>query len=112
MPVGGSTAIALDKSGKPHISYYNWSAHALMYAFKDAEAWQKRLINGNEYIDGSISLVLDFSDKVHITYFSWNTNSLKYVVSQQPECSSAEILKNPSPHKQYGCFVSMCTFCL
>lgn len=111
--VGGFTSIALDNEGRAHICYFNWSAHALMYAFQDGETWRTEMVNRDEDIDGSISLALDSAGQKHIVYYNFTTNSLKYVRSQQDPAETEKGGETRSSggsgnffNGKFGCFLS------
>ena len=50
--------MALDGSGWPHISYYNWTDGMLEYAYLDAEGWHFESVDAS-YYGASSSLALD-----------------------------------------------------
>lgn len=81
--VGELNSIAVDKSGKIHISYRNcWGSHSgsLVYATNSSGAWVKTTVDGVNCLDTSIAL--DTSGKVHIGYigndYDGNNGRLKY----------------------------------
>jgi hypothetical protein len=66
--VGAWSSIKADKSGRPHIAYYDGTHGRVKYATKSYNSWNKTSI---DYSKGmSISLDLDSQDRPHISYHS------------------------------------------
>lgn len=69
---GKYTSIALDSSGRPHISYNDTDGvnyAYLMYAYKDAAGWHSLNVDsGGSSIGAYASIVLDGDDYPHICY--------------------------------------------
>jgi hypothetical protein len=77
--VGGSAALALDQSGKPHISYHDRLNQALKYAYRDADGWHSMIIDNNRGDTGIFtSITLDENDQPHITYYDVYHRMLRY----------------------------------
>ncbi len=71
------TSLALDSSGNPHISYYDWGNEDLKYALYDG-TWHTETVDSAGSVGWGTSLALDNSGKPHISYY---TNSdLKYAL--------------------------------
>ncbi len=78
---GEFSSLALDSSGKPHISYYDWRNGNLRYASWTGSTWNIQTIDAVGDVGYSTSLKLDANDKAHISYLD-NTNlNLKYAHS-------------------------------
>ncbi|MEW5803512.1 MAG: hypothetical protein AB1847_15575 [bacterium] len=107
---GDFTALALDHKGRPHISYFSQTAHALMYAAHDGKTWQIQVVNRDEDIEGPTSLALDSSGQAHIIYYNYTTNSLKYAISkestQPAERKSIQPAQGDARTLSIGCFLS------
>jgi hypothetical protein len=80
----GSPALALDRKGYPHFSYYEVSAEGtyynLVYTYKDAAGWHSQPLpsghKGGSY--GMSSLALDRRGHLHIGYYDAATGDVMY----------------------------------
>lgn len=83
--VGKSDSIAVDKSGKVHISYCDIDNNTNKYATNASGSWVTTTIDSNDNVDNVdffTSIALDSSDKVHISYRSYRSSrSLKYATN-------------------------------
>jgi hypothetical protein len=70
---GGHASLALTPTGAPRVSYYK-TGFGLRFAFKDANAWSLKTVDGEG--SGYTSLKIDPAGNAHISYFAGN--SLKY----------------------------------
>lgn len=73
---GTYPSLALDKSGRPHISYC--SNENLKYAWHDGAAWHIETVDSEGYIRANTSLALDSSGHPHISYYNATGENLKY----------------------------------
>jgi hypothetical protein len=71
---GLSTALVLDGSDRPHISYYG---DGLRYGWYDGATWQVEIVDGGNK-GGSTSVALDSLERAHISYQDWSTGDLMY----------------------------------
>ena len=86
--VGEYASIALDTSGKVHISYLdktNYSLYALKYATNASGSWVTTTVDSSGYNVGEFaSIAVDTSGKVHISYYSYYDDyngALKYATN-------------------------------
>jgi hypothetical protein len=76
--VGGYTSIALDSSGKVHISYYDFTNDDLKNATNATGSWVKQTVDNNGDVGRYTSIALDTSDNAHISYRDTTNEDLKY----------------------------------
>lgn len=79
--VGQMPSLALDKAGRPHISYYNRGAHKLNYAYYDGARWRISIVDPNGNNGQYTSLALDAAAHRHVAYCyfpTWEITVLKY----------------------------------
>ena len=89
-----SSSIALDESGKAHISYYYYDSTNgyLKYATNASGSWVTETLDSGRYGDGDVdsyifvedyssSIVLDSSGKAHIGYYDIINKDLKYATN-------------------------------
>jgi hypothetical protein len=74
----GTTSIALDSSGNPHISYYKNSDRNLKYASWNGSAWVTEAIDTYK-VGEFCSLALDSNNNPHISYYDSGNHDLKYI---------------------------------
>ena len=76
---GGSTSIALDSAGYPHISYYDATNEDLKYAKWTGSKWSIQTVDSEGDVGGSSSIALDSASYPHISYRESTPNyALKY----------------------------------
>jgi Tol biopolymer transport system component len=71
-------SLALDSSGRPHISYINGPYGYLKYAYYDGQAWQVETVDmtiGRSYPQ---DMALDAQDHPHVCYYDYWNADLKY----------------------------------
>ncbi len=76
--VGSYTALALDVSGYPHISYYDATNRDLRYARWTGSEWTSEAVDSAGAVGMYTSLVLDAADHPHISYCDSTNRDLKY----------------------------------
>jgi hypothetical protein len=79
LPVGITglyNSIAIDTSGKPHISYYNYYNSSLWYASWNGSTWDKVAVDSGNSAGLYTSLALDALNHPHICY----TDEINYYV--------------------------------
>jgi len=63
-----SPSIALDRSDRPHISYFDNHRHSLKHAYYDGNEWHIEIVDSGVVYGESSSLVMDSNDRAHIVY--------------------------------------------
>ena len=67
--VGYYTSIALDTSGKAHISYCDDTNDDLKYATNGSGSWVTTTVDSGGDVGRYTSIALDTSGKAHISYY-------------------------------------------
>lgn len=79
--VGWNTSLALDSSGKPHISYVDNTNDSLKYAWLSGSTWLNETIDniGEDigYATRDTSLKLDQNDVPYVSYYDTSNRDLK-----------------------------------
>jgi hypothetical protein len=81
---GEYPAIAIDKNGKPYISYLDFNDEYVKYAVKNDTSWIIRSVgyaanaNGTLANGGLSSIALDATNNPHITYYDYGNVQFKY----------------------------------
>lgn len=87
--MGAYNSIAVDSSGHPHISYYDWTYYDLKYAYFNGSNWVITTVDGAGVDCGNYtSIALDSNDRPHIAYRSNEGVKYAYLDDQgvwQPE---------------------------
>jgi hypothetical protein len=118
--VGYATSLALDKYGRPHISYRGVGQASyedeLKYAWLDGAVWNIETVDGREEMGGNTSLVLDTSDWPHIGYFDeinerfryawydgadWHIEAVDGIMGEDARQSSLALDTSERPHLSY-----------
>ena len=76
--VGMYSSLALDQSGKPHISYFDRTQDALKYASRTGKRWVTEIVDASGSVGKFTSLALDSGDRAHISYQAQDRQALKY----------------------------------
>ncbi|HHT9146998.1 MAG TPA: hypothetical protein ACFYD4_15195, partial [Candidatus Wunengus sp. YC61] len=79
--VGYYASIALDTSGKAHISYLDYTNSDLKYATNASGAWVTTTVDSDGYVGYYTSIALDASGKAHISYYNGTHGNLKYATN-------------------------------
>ncbi|MDO8282507.1 MAG: PKD domain-containing protein, partial [Thermodesulfovibrionia bacterium] len=79
--VGEDTSIAIDSSGKMHISYWNYTNRDLKYATNASGSWGITTVDSTGQVGEYTSIAVDPSDKVHISYYDNTNGNLKYITN-------------------------------
>ncbi len=76
----GYICLALDSSGNPHISYYDYVNKDLKYAVKSGGSWDIETVDSAGDVGSYNTIAVNTSGNVHIIYEDTSNNDLKYVV--------------------------------
>jgi hypothetical protein len=81
--VGHYTSLAVDASGRLHVSYYDFSNGDLKYATcaADCEAianWETATVDAAGSVGSYTSLAVDAGGRLHVSYFDGTNADLKY----------------------------------
>ncbi len=79
--VGSYSDIALDNSGKLHISYYDEYNKDLKYATNASGSWHAYTIDSGGSAGKFTSMAVDSGNKVHISYYDETNGDLKYATN-------------------------------
>jgi hypothetical protein len=74
----GASALVLDGSDNPHISYYDSVNGDLKYAYRDIAGWHIQTVDSLDDVGISTSLALDASGYPHVSYYDFTNQDLKY----------------------------------
>jgi hypothetical protein len=74
--VGEFSSLALDESGNPHISYFDYTATNLKYAYNSGGGWILELVDNAGDVGRHCAIALDDSNRPHISYYD-NTPFMK-----------------------------------
>ncbi len=101
--VGMYSSIAVDISGKMHISYYDGTNSNLMYATNVTGSWVKSIVDYKEDVGWYTSIAVDKPGKVHISYYDWTNKILKYATN----ASGSWITKSVDKDEDTGLYTSL-----
>ena len=79
--VGVYISMAVDGSGKVHVSYYDETNTALRYATNATGAWVKTTVDNSGDVGKCASIAVDSSGKVYVSYFDFINTALKYATN-------------------------------
>jgi hypothetical protein len=99
----GSSSLALDDSGYPHISYYDSANRDLKYAYHDGTSWQIESVDRTGNVGSSTSLALDASSHPYISYYDTTHGDLKYTYwGTDPLAGPVEVAPRPNSIEGWG----------
>ncbi|UJS17063.1 MAG: Ig-like domain-containing protein [Candidatus Jettenia sp.] len=101
--VGMYSSIAVDMSGKMHISYYDGTNGNLMYATNASGLWVRKTVDHKGDVGWYTSIAVDKQGKVHISYYNWTHKILKYATN----ASGFWITKNVDEGEDTGLYTSL-----
>jgi PKD repeat protein len=77
-------SIALNSSGTPYISFYDFVAHNLKYAEEithSPSTWTNYTVDSNGLVGLNTSIAIDSSDNIHISYYDITNADVKYATN-------------------------------
>jgi hypothetical protein len=77
------TSLALDATGFPHISYYDYWEGALKFAYYNGNTWVYQTVDTNGSTGCFNSLRMDSENNPCISYYDWGNKALKYASFQE-----------------------------
>ncbi|MDP6214854.1 MAG: hypothetical protein QGI41_07945, partial [Acidimicrobiales bacterium] len=78
--VGVDSALALDSSGNPHVSYLDSTNGYLRYAYHDGTSWTLSTVDSSGTAGGYTSIAIDADDRARIAYHDSGATSLRLAV--------------------------------
>ncbi len=78
--VGAYSALALDDSGNPHISYLDSTSDYLRYAYHNGTSWTLSTVDSSGTVGGYTSIALDADNRARIAYHDSAAASLRLAV--------------------------------
>jgi uncharacterized repeat protein (TIGR01451 family) len=85
-------SLALDRSGRVHVSYYDADELVFRYAFRDADGWHPETLAGTAYGSERSSLAATADGTVHVVYEAGFLGEL-YYASRGPAGWHSELLE-------------------
>src|SRR3989304_2209561 len=79
--VGWDTSVAVDSTGRVHISYYDAANGDLKHAVNDAGIWVIETVDSAGGVVWYSSLAIDSAGKLHIGYYDFTNGDLKYTTN-------------------------------
>ena len=79
--VGTYASLAIDTSGKVHISYYDDTNDDLKYATNVSGGWVMTTVDSGRDVGEYTSIALDSSSKAHISYYDATNEDIKYATN-------------------------------
>ena len=81
LDVGRYPSLALDISGKAHISYYDRTQEDLKYATNASGSWATTTVDRTGNVGKNTSVALDTSGNAYISYYDATNGDLKYATN-------------------------------
>ena len=76
--VGGGCCLAVDRWGRPHISYVDKTQGKVMYARYSGSSWELDTVASDVEVPGNTALALDAYDEPYVVFQDNEENELKY----------------------------------
>lgn len=92
--VGRESSLVIDRFGALHVSYFDASNRALLYAYNDGTGWYRMVIEGHGAGNYS-SLAVDEAGHPHVAYNSIYENGLHYAAFDGQKWSGTVIDRIP-----------------
>lgn len=78
---GEFSSIAIDASGKAHISYRDGDNGVLRYATNASGAWVTTTVDSSEDVGAYASIAIGTSGSAHISYYNATNGDIKYATN-------------------------------
>lgn len=76
--LAGSTSLALDSIGRPHIAFADVGPGVVRYVRWNGETWDAHSVPSSGFAYGAVSLTLDARDRPHLSFFDIQSSRIKY----------------------------------
>lgn len=91
----GGVSLALDKAGRPHITYYEDPAGRVNYAYWNGTSWQIEVVEEN--VGGfeggpDTSIAVDAAGRPHVSYSDYSDRTLRYAYREEGSWRIEEIV--------------------
>jgi hypothetical protein len=101
--IGAGCSLAVDRWGRPHISFVDVTNGLVKYARYDGSRWDIQTIASDVDVQGDTDIALDAFDKPHVIFQDRNTEEVKYMYLEDTSWRMETIDEGTD----YGLYVSI-----